>query len=254
MGVVAADQLDVSVSDLGVDDLRELMRAVTETTERLQSTHQVLRSEVSRLQQELTEANRRLRRSESLAALGEMAAGIAHEIRNPLGSIRLYLQMLSEDLSADPGKRAICGKIDRAVTGLDAIVRDVLAFARDMRIALAPTTAIQVMDRALGDCAALVKAGAVRIASRPAEDLPIEVDAALLAQAVGNLVRNAIEAMMESNCSPRELDLEVHRRTERGHDGRRGERAVFAVEDTGPGIPAEVVPRMFNPFFTTRST
>ena len=116
--------------DLGVEDLRELMRSVNETTERLQHTHVTLQQQVASLQKELAEANAQLCRSRSLAALGEMAAGIAHEVRNPLASIGLYVQMLGEDVADRPPLARLCDKIARAVKGLDAIVRDVLMLPR----------------------------------------------------------------------------------------------------------------------------
>ena len=119
-----------SPEGLSVDDLRDLMESVTLTTQRLQATHVALQDQVARLQGELTEAKAALRRSEALAALGEMAAGIAHEIRNPLASIQLYAQMLGEDLNDRPPQVELCGKINRAVVTLDAIVRDVHCFAR----------------------------------------------------------------------------------------------------------------------------
>ena len=100
MSSVAVPNIDAP--HLGLDDLKHLMRAVSETTERLEGTHLALQQEVARLQGELAEANAQLRRSRALAALGEMAAGIAHEVRNPLASIGLYVQMLGEDLADRP--------------------------------------------------------------------------------------------------------------------------------------------------------
>ena len=134
------------------------MRSVDETTRRLQDTHQALQQHVTSLQQELAEANAQLRRSRSLAALGEMAAGIAHEVRNPLGSIGLYVQMLAEDVADRPPQVELCDKIARAVEGLDAIVRDVLLFARETRLGIEPTTAETIIERALASCESLVAA------------------------------------------------------------------------------------------------
>jgi len=115
-------------------ELEDLLRTFNDVTSKLQSTHETLRAEVSRLQGELEQANRRLRRSRELAALGEMAAGIAHEIRNPLGSIKLYTEALEADLRGDAPSHGTAVKIGSAVEGLDRIVGDVLAFAREMRL------------------------------------------------------------------------------------------------------------------------
>src|SRR6187551_3668455 len=78
-------------------ELAELMSVFNQVTARLEGTHESLRGEVQRLQEELRDANEQLHRSKRLAALGEMAAGIAHEVRNPLGSIGLYARMLEQD-------------------------------------------------------------------------------------------------------------------------------------------------------------
>src|SRR5687767_8545993 len=91
-------------------ELAGLMSAFNEVTGRLQQTHETLQREVVRLRGELREANEQLERSRRLAALGEMAAGIAHEVRNPLGSIGLYARMLEQDLSDRPAERATAVK------------------------------------------------------------------------------------------------------------------------------------------------
>ncbi len=242
--------------DLGADDLRDLMRAVNETTERLQSTHVTLQTEVVRLKAELAEANAQLRRSRSLAALGQMAAGIAHEIRNPLGSIQLYIQMLGEDLAGQPDQSQLCEKIGRAVTSLDAIVRDVLLFSRDTNVRADATSASELVEQTLHTCEALIVSSRVELEL----DLPsdsscaLHADACLMPQALGNVIRNAAEAMIESDAGPRHLAITARRRRLRCPDGKQQNRVVISFRDTGPGIPAEVVERMFNPFFTTRKT
>ena len=241
-----------AIADVGVEDLKELMRSVNETAQRLQSTHEVLRTQVSRLQRELAEANAQLRRSRSLAALGEMAAGIAHEVRNPLGSIQLYVQMLAEDLTDRPELAARCAKIARAVDGLDGIVRDVLLFARDMTVTPVETTAATLVDRALASCESLLADGRVEVLCEVPTDCCLIADALLMAQALGNLIRNAVEAMVEADVSDRRLRLSAQCQPRRMADGRSADHVVLSVRDNGPGIPPEVHERMFNPFFTTR--
>lgn len=239
---------------LDVNDLRDLMQSVTETAQRLQATHVALHNQVARLQRELAEANAALRRSQSLAALGQMAAGIAHEVRNPLGSIQLYVQMLAEDLADRPEQSALCSKIDRAVVGLDAIVRDVLTFARDMTIRPQPTTATELLERALASCESLLVGRDIGVRREDHSPCRLQADGCLMVQALSNVVRNAIEAMVEAESTQQTLTLGAAKRKVRCPDGRQAQRIVLWVQDTGPGIPEEVVDRVFNPFFTTRAT
>jgi signal transduction histidine kinase len=240
---------------LDADDLRDLMRAVTATTQKLQQTHTALQTQVSSLQRELAEANAALRRSEALAALGGMAAGIAHEVRNPLGSIQLYVQMLADDVADQPAQAELCTKIARAVTSIDAIVRDVLAFARDTTVRPEHIEIAQLIDRAVVACESLIRTGAVRV-EQPTrgQSHTVYVDAVLMGQALGNVIRNAVEAMVESDCTQRGVSISVSRRKVRCPGGASTMHTILSVRDTGPGIPAEVRDRIFNPFFTTRAT
>jgi signal transduction histidine kinase len=248
----------VSTADtqqLGLEDLKHLLRAVNETTERLQGTHLALQQEVVRLQGELAEANAKLRRSRALAALGEMAAGIAHEVRNPLASIGLDVQMLGEDLAGHPAQADLCTKVGRAVERLDAIVRDVLSFARDSRLSARPCSARGLLDEALESCRSALDEAEVTVhGPDPADDVEIEADSGLVVQALANVIRNAAEAMAEAGSPRREVHLTASRHVRRAPQGGRPEHVVLGVADTGPGISADVLERMFNPFFTTRQT
>lgn len=256
MTTVAASTPLALADSLGIDDLRDLMSAVTQTTERLQSTHVMLQQQVSRLQHELAEANAALRRSQSLAALGEMAAGIAHEVRNPLASIQLYAEMLGDDLANRPDQAEVCHKIIRAVIGLDAIVRDVLSFARNTTIHPELISVDELFDRALTACDAMIRCGGFEIIreDESGDGLVISADPVLLTQALGNIIRNAIEAMMEAESPVRRLNLVASHRRVRCPGGKTAPRTTLSITDTGPGIPNEVLDRIFNPFFTTRKT
>ncbi len=230
-------------------DLAELMGAFNEVTARLQTSHEQLRSEVARLTHELGEANTQLERSRRLAALGEMAAGIAHEVRNPLGSIRLYARMLEQDLTDRPSEQGVANKIAGAARVMDGIVSDVLTFAREFRVRPALIDATELFDRVLESCCHDGVPGwkGVEIVrgDRAARAVAFEGDPALLQQALVNIVRNALEAMAE--CPGRQHGLTTQAQA------RAGE-CVLSIRDTGPGISPEVVARMFNPFFTTRGT
>jgi signal transduction histidine kinase len=232
-------------SGMTPDDLGELLSAFTEVTDRLGRTHETLRSEVVRLQSELSSANAQLRRAQELAALGEMAAGIAHEIRNPLGSIRLYANILEEDLCDRPPEREIACKIASAVRGLDHIVSDVLDFARELRVRPAMSDAATLFERAIDACHdRIVSSGAGIGLAETADSGDLECDPDLLHQALTNLIRNAADAVADNEDGrPRRISLGFM---------SSGDTLELVVEDTGPGMPEEVRQRMFNPFFTTR--
>ena len=237
---------------LAPTDLAEIMRAFTAVTDRLQSAHSSLQSEVARLNRELREKNEQLRRSEQLAALGQMAAGIAHEIRNPLGSIHLYASMLTRDLSDRPDSQAISAKISQAVKHLDAIVGDVLLFARDVRVNPAPVGVGDLFDHALESNAGLLADGGVivRRFDRAGNDAPAALgDPLALNQALVNVIRNAVEAMNGRG----ELILDAQRmQHQEGQDDES--RIALIVSDNGSGVDPAILDRIFNPFFTTRPT
>lgn len=222
-------------------DLEQLFSAFNEVTNKLQATHEKLTGEVVRLQGELRRANDELERSRRLAALGEMAAGIAHEVRNPLGSIGLYAEMLIADLSDRGDERETATKILRSVQGLDAVVTDVLTFSREMRADPVRQRASDLFERAVEGSRDLLTGVDVEFG----EDAELDGDALLVPQALVNLVRNAAEAAGRGGL----VRLSASRVTM--EDGRPG--VALSVEDSGPGLSDEVMERMFNPFFTTRA-
>ncbi len=239
-------------SSLSSTDLAELMSAFTDVTTKLEHTHAQLRSEVSRLTDELYQANEALERSRRLAALGEMAAGISHEIRNPLGSITLYAKMLADDLEAMPEQCQIVQKIGRAVRGLDEIVGDVLTFARELKTNPHPCESSSLIEHALEMCHAEIERSSVVVRSENQLDsIELLCDPTLLQQALINVIRNACEANRVAGGQTLIVDsgLESIKLSEASTPC-----VVFRVQDQGDGMPPEVVERMFNPFFTTRDT
>src|SRR5438477_7315029 len=115
-----------------IEELGRIIMAYSEVTERLQQSHEKLQETVVALREELGEKNRLLERRNRLAALGEMAAGMAHEIRNPLGGIHLYASMLAKDLLEMPSSLELVKKISGGVKRLEALVSQVLAFSREI--------------------------------------------------------------------------------------------------------------------------
>ena len=206
-----------------------------------------------RLAEELAETNRRLeqaqeeaRRSERLAALGQLTAGLAHEIRNPLAVIKGSAETLTRRLqSADPLTTELAGYISSEVNRLNTIVTRFLNFARPLKLERRPTQIIPLLDRSLKVASERWPEGKVEVIRQYAENLPeMIVDPDLCEQAFVNLVLNAYEAMIETGGR---LTLSV---ATANSDGRRG--VEVGVEDTGPGVPPELREQIFNPFFTTK--
>ncbi len=237
---------------LAPDQLAELIATFTDATSRLQHTHESLRSEVARLEGELRETRGQLARARELAALGEMAAGIAHEIRNPLGSIKLYAKVLEDDLADRQSERLTAQKIARAVDGLNAVVGDVLAFSRELRLMHEPVEASELIGRAIECCADCIESASIKvtIASEPA--ITASADSVLAHQALVNVLRNACDAARESETPA--IRISTGERTILDANGARRRMAMILIEDSGSGIPEAVRSRVFNPFFTTRAT
>ncbi|MGD9689428.1 MAG: sensor histidine kinase [Phycisphaerales bacterium] len=238
-------------------DLAEFISSFNDAAARLQATHEALHEEVRSLKAELNEAKEQVDRSRRLAALGEMAAGIAHEIRNPLGSIGLYARMLQQDLTQMPEQSGVARKISDAVSRLNAVVGDVLTFARELR--LRPTRVCagellsDALDSARGDPSLWTRVE-TRWASPRNEAPHVECDPLLVHQALLNVIRNALEAMSDLPPeAPRVLTLDARIRRARDPRGGAEPMICLSVRDTGPGIPTDVMERMFNPFFTTRA-
>jgi signal transduction histidine kinase len=273
-------------ASLSTSELTQMLSLFNDAAAKLQTTHEQLRAEVARLQGELKAANDEIARSRRLAALGEMAAGIAHEVRNPLGSIRLHAKMMEEDLVDRPEQRTLASKILQAVRGLDAVVGDVLSFSREMRVRPYPNDSMELLQGAVGEAmeshAGRVKSGVC--GSPPTRDHgTIEVvyqsiagdaehvwcDAGLVHRALVNVVQNAVQAMCPDEADLSGMDEKKRRgcalsrrsvlmvgassRLVMTPDGGERPVVVLSVRDSGPGLPAEVMERMFNPFFTTRA-
>ena len=240
---------------LSVEDLHELIGAYNGITEKLQRSHETLQSEVQRLREQLAAKDEQLQRGKRLAALGEMAAGIAHEVRNPLGAIGLYAELIAADLEIAQGRpgglaaaagpvreaRSNAGKIGGAVRSLSAVVNDVLSFAQQAEPRRVPCDARALLAAAAEAARPELDAAGVQVRIR-SEGVTLDADPELVHRALLNLVRNAAEAMAGSEPGrPRVLTLAAG-------PGR------LRVVDTGPGIDPAAAERLFNPFFTTRGS
>jgi signal transduction histidine kinase len=225
-------------------DFVAILRTYNDVTERLKRSHETLAAEVQRLREELCEKNKQLARRERLAALGEMAAGVAHEIRNPLGGIGLYASLLERDLGDRPTQRDIAKRIGAGVESLEGIVRDILTFARGAEPVMEVVTARTAVDAAVAQAAARIDSMGIDLGIDEAlDDAQLWCDSGQIERALANLIFNAIDAVGEGG------RVWIRRSTS---DSSGDGRVSIVVEDDGPGIPPEVASRIFDPFFTTK--
>jgi PAS domain S-box-containing protein len=190
----------------------------------------------------LESINTQLQVSERLAAVGRITAGVAHEVKNPLNSMRLWLENLKESLpeEQDSGARHAVQVLDKEIDRLDAVVKRFLDFTRPMEVRLEATQLAELLKEVMQVAQPQLQKANVQVAQLLPIDVPeVYVDRALLKQAVLNLVLNAAEAMPAGG----QLRLVL---------SRRGEMAEITVGDTGKGIPPENKQKIFQLFFTTR--
>ena len=218
------------------------------------------RRQVERLQilsEKLVETNRQLRRAEAeahraerLAALGQLSAGLAHEIRNPLGVIKGSAEMLSRKVAgSQPLVAELAGYISSEVNRLNALVVRFLDFARPSKLELRAVRVSEIVDRALESAAASFPNAKVKIERQYAQGLPeIQADRQLCEQVFVNLITNAFQAMEGQDAS-----LDATLRLSIAPEVSNGESGVcVTVEDSGPGVPPELREQIFNPFFTSK--
>ena len=208
--------------------------------------------ESQELSETLAESNRQLkqaqeeaRRSERLAALGQLSAGLAHEIRNPLGVIKGSAEMLNQKLQGNsPLAQELAGYISSEVNRLNALVARFLDFARPSRLQLQPVSVPDLLDRALDSVQAQFPAANIAVERRYADVLPpIVADEQLCEQVFVNLICNAYEAM---NGASGKVTVSVAAAAETVPG------VAVEIQDSGPGVPAELREQIFNPFFTSK--
>jgi len=248
----AIEDYDLTAESYGLLAIRVLFfflaamvvnRFVVESKRRTEQ-YQQLAETLAETNRRLEQAQEQARRSERLAALGQLSAGLAHEIRNPLGVIKGSAEMLTQKISdTNPLAAELSGYILTETNRLSALVTRFLDFARPLHAELEPGDVTSVLNQAVDRVTAAWKGPAIVVQRNYQPGLPrIELDAALLEQAFVNLVQNAFEAMGSSGGS-----LTV--------DAASASSIVeIVLEDTGPGIPPELREQIFNPFVTTRKT
>ncbi len=220
-------------------ELETVLAAWHQATVRLERTHEVLREEVHRLTSELEVKNRELARKNRLADLGQMASHVAHEVRNHLVPVTLYLSLLRRRVSDDSGAVDIADHIAAAFTALDAMVHDLLNFTADQEPRLSQFSLGHAVEEVCASLTPQLSAQAIDVRI----DMPggewIQADESMVRRCVLNLMLNALDAMPDGGAlfltslnTPKGIELEI--------------------ADTGPGLSEEARRRACEPFFSTK--
>ena len=237
----AAVQAD---SQLPLDEnasLETVLAAWHAATLRLEKTHETLRGEVERLRAELEVKNRELARKNRLTDLGQMASHVAHEVRNNLVPVSLYMSLLRRRIAGDADGLEVLEKIESGIAALDVTVNDLLHFTSDREPRRESIRVRELIDDVFTSLAPQLAAQRIETTTTIDAELTAQVDRNMLRRAILNLVLNAIDAMPDGG------QIEVCSRTAGG---------AFHVEvrDSGQGFADQVLSRAVEPFFTTKST
>lgn len=230
----------------------------------IENNWQVVRYQ--KLSETLAESNRQLqyaqaeaRRAERLAALGQLSAGLAHEIRNPLGIIKGAAEMLNQKFGASqPAAGELSSYISAEVNRVNSLVSRFLDFARPSRLELKPVDLRRVVDRALEIARNRYPESGVSVERHFAADVPtVLADDQMCEQVFANLILNAYEAMSPENSATgsagssavkqKTIIVSISRYSVKGAKG-----VATEIQDSGPGVPEELREQIFNPFVTSK--
>jgi len=233
------------------DRQKRLRVRVEEAAQKLDRSYKDLKRQADMI----LEIEDQLRRADRLSAVGQLAAAMTHEIRNPLGAIQGTAEILRDDFPLGHPKAEFLEILLKETDRLNRVVEDFLGFARNREEGRGVEEAD--LSELARETAALVETQArksgVALDLKLADRVSVQCVPAHLKQVLLNLMLNAVQATPPGKRVLIRTDLRAERIKEPGYPDVEGRVALFVVEDEGPGIPDEIMPRIFEPFFTTRA-
>ena len=246
---IAAGDLDHSVSidshdEIGIlaNSFNKMLASIKTMKIELEEWGRTLEEKVKKRTEELAAVQMQIAQSEKLASIGRLAAGVAHEINNPLGGILTFSMLALEDCDDDHPMKQSLEVIVKQTLRCRETVKGLLDFARQSSSTPSLTEVNQIVDKTLQLLENQTIFQNIRTVRNFAPDLPrVLIDAGQLQQVVINLVINAVDAMEENGVLTIDTVLNP-----------AGDEILVRIGDTGKGIPEEVLPLIFEPFFTTK--
>ena len=232
--------LSVRVNVKGRDEMGNLAQNLNVMIEKLQ----LAKKEAEQYHQELVQ------RADRMASIGELASGIAHEIRNPLAGIQGAIQILAEGFSKEDRRIQVTDEIQKQIYKLERLVKDLLNFVKPVPKNYLPTDMNELVDKVLSFfITQRGKTEEMKVERKLFPSLPkTMIDPSSMEQAFLNIILNAEKAMPRGGT----FTVSTQASPQRKDDGKEAREVQIIFEDTGIGIPRENLPRIFNPFFSTR--
>lgn len=220
--------------------LVEVLERFNDSSSKLESRHNSLLQEVEQLREQLRLKDEEIKKAERLAVLGETAAGLAHEIRNPLGAMSLFVSMLKDDLRERPEALELVAQIERGIRSLDGVVSNVLHFAKNSRFRIGPVNIHSIVQEVHHHFASLYSPQC-QVTLEMSGNPFINADEQAIRQALYNIIINSLQAVSFAG----NISIVLSEAIE-------ANGVSIIIADDGPGIPPEILGRLFQPFTSGR--
>ncbi len=263
---MSRDITALMVAETTLEQERNRLKEANADLARSQSLLERKLAELEKTHAELKAAQKRLIEAEKAQSVARLAFGVAHEVKNPLAILRMGVDFFTSQPATDETGKVVLKEMDDAVRRADNIISEMMVFSESGNLKVAPVQIATVVDAALKPYASALAAAKIRVQKRYAEGMPAaRIDEAKIQRVFSCLFQNALDAMPQGGTLAVRIGLThiaspgTATAPERGnrtlsHSGVRRIGVIVEIDDTGTGIPQEVIGNIFDPFFTTKPT